>query len=479
MALQDTEKQPGDGVAQNDLPRGTSLLQGQYVIKEFLNSGGFGITYLARDSLDRTVVIKECFPATFCRRENGMVCAISDSQQKDFQAIVRLFLREARQLSKLDHPHIVGVHQVFEDRNTAYMALDCIEGLDLLDVIEDQQRKLSPAQVRAMLMKMLNAIAFVHSKGILHRDISPDNILLKKNDDPILIDFGAAREKATRASRALSTLMVVKDGYSPQEFYIAGSEQGPSSDLYSLAATFYHVVAGKPPPNSQTRVAAIAADEPDPYVPLAFATDGYEQDFLQAIDKAMSIFPKDRFQIAQEWIIAIDQERRVALALAQARRDRNIDRAISQLVAETNKAVMDEMRREVETLQEDEPDTPPETEKPVADFAALDEDEDAVNEQLDENIAACLDEDDDNDPEFAAEDHQEEDDAGPDRLVMENVRAQIAAAAKAEAFAQLFDSKENIATARRMSFWRKLRRISVWRVKDGEKSGTDHMGRTG
>ncbi len=484
--MNDTQKPTGKSVA-SDLPRGTELLQGQYVIQEFLNSGGFGITYLARDSLDRTVVIKECFPATFCRRDNGRVCAISDKQQKDFNAIVRLFLREARQLSKLDHPNIVGVHQVFEDRDTAYMALDCIEGLDLLDVLEDQRRKLGPAQVRAMLMKMLNAIAFVHSKGILHRDISPDNILLDKKGEPILIDFGAAREKATRASRALSALMVVKDGYSPQEFYIAGSEQGPSSDIYSLAATFYHVVTGKPPPNSQTRVAAIAANEPDPYVPLAFATDGYGQDFLQAIDKAMSIFPKDRFQIAEEWILAIDEERRVAVALAEARRNRNIDRAISQLVADTNRAVQEEMLREIETLEDDEPDNDAQPEgvsahpeEPGQDFLSEEDDTEAsIQEMLSSEADADADPEPDTEDAAEPEELADQQDHAPDHQVMENVRAQIAAAAKAEAFAQLFESKENIATARRMSFWRKLRKISVWRVKDTEGSGSDHIGRTG
>ena len=95
-----------------------------------------------------------------------------------------------------------------------------------------------------MLLKLLDAVKYLHARDILHRDISPDNILIDPRGEPILIDFGAAREEATRTSRVLSSIHTVKDGYIPQEFYIAGSAQGPSSDLYALAATFYHIITG-------------------------------------------------------------------------------------------------------------------------------------------------------------------------------------------------------------------------------------------
>lgn len=235
----------------DELKPGTKLLHGQYVIDSFLNAGGFGITYLARDSLDRKIVIKECFPGAFCRRSRYIVQARSRAHQNELKSIVRLFVQEARSLAKLSHPNIVGVHQVFEDNDTAYMALDFVEGRDLLDTIEDPKNGLTPAQIKALLKDMLDAVGFIHDQGILHRDISPDNILIGKDMRPVLIDFGAAREEATKQSRVLSALRVVKDGYSPQEFYIAGSDQGPSSDLYALAATFHHLIAKDVPPNSQ------------------------------------------------------------------------------------------------------------------------------------------------------------------------------------------------------------------------------------
>ena len=157
-----------------------------------------------------------------------------------------------------------------------------------------------------LLKKILNAVAFVHKSGMLHRDISPDNILVDGDQNPVLIDFGAAREQATRASRVLSTRRVVKDGYSPQEFYLSGAAQGPWSDLYALAATFYHVINGAAPVESQRRLAAIAEGDEDPYQPLTDCYDGYPPGFLEAIDQAAKVLPKDRIATAQDWLEIIE-----------------------------------------------------------------------------------------------------------------------------------------------------------------------------
>lgn len=292
----------------DELKPGTKLMHGQYTIESFLNAGGFGITYLARDSLDRKVVIKECFPGAFCRRSRYVVQARSRAHQNELKSIVRLFVQEARSLAKLNHPNIVGVHQVFEDNETAYMALDFVTGRDLLDTIEDPNHGLNPTQIKLILKEVLGAVGFIHDQGILHRDISPDNILINKDFHPVLIDFGAAREEATKQSRVLSALRVVKDGYSPQEFYIAGSDQSPSSDLYALGASFYHLINGEVPPNSQARLAAIASGETDPYVPLAGRFPEYEPEFLAAMDKALAVLPKDRVQSAKDWIGMMEGE---------------------------------------------------------------------------------------------------------------------------------------------------------------------------
>lgn len=290
----------------DELQPGTPLMQGQYNISRYLNAGGFGITYLANDSLSRQVVVKECFPSSFCRRSRLLVQPRSRAHTGELRSIVRLFTREAQALAKLQHPNIVSVHQVFEANNTAYMVIDFIEGHDLLAITKKKVLLLRPDQIKLILRKTLGAIGCVHDAGLLHRDISPDNIIINADFEPVLIDFGAAREQATKATQALSAMRVVKDGYSPQEFYIAGSQQGPESDLYSLAATFYYVITREIPPDSQKRIAAHVANEPDPYVPLARKTQDYDPAFCDAIDKAMAILPKDRIKSAKDWLSMLD-----------------------------------------------------------------------------------------------------------------------------------------------------------------------------
>ena len=286
----------------DELQPGAKLLKGQYTITRYINSGGFGITYLAKDSLDRNVVIKECFPSSVCRRSKVMVAARSRAHTAELRSIVQLFVREARNLAKIVHPNIVAVHQVFEDNGTAYMAIDFIDGLDLQQIIDGEGERLTPQHIVRITEKLLAAVGFIHDHDMLHRDISPDNVLIDKKGEPILIDFGAAREHASQSTRAMSALRVVKDGYSPQEFYIAGSEQGPWSDLYALAATLYHVISGQPPVNGQARLAALAEDRPDPYDPLTGRFADYPPGFLEAIDRAMSTLPKQRVQSAAEWM---------------------------------------------------------------------------------------------------------------------------------------------------------------------------------
>ena len=338
------ETDAGPDAYGDELPKGTELLRGQYRIARFLNSGGFGITYLARDSLDRIVVIKECFPSTMCCRQGQDVRVRSQSHEKEYNAIVKLFGQEARALAKLDHPNIVGVHQVFEDNNTAYMALDFVRGRDLLDILEEERERLTPDVLRDILIRVLEAVEYIHDRGILHRDISPDNILLDQSGEPILIDFGAAREEATRKSRVLSHQHTVKDGYSPQEFYVSGSAQTLSSDLYALGATFYHLITGEAPPVSQARLAAVAANQADPFVPLTsrmkeLDEQGFDRFFLAAIDKALEVFPDDRVQSAREWLTEIDTERRRAAAKERAQKDTQLQRVIRDLVTETNEFV--------------------------------------------------------------------------------------------------------------------------------------------
>nr|WP_110570913.1 serine/threonine-protein kinase [Yoonia vestfoldensis] len=345
------------------LVRGTTLLGDQFTILRPLSNGGFGITYLAQDNyLERKVVIKECFPEVFCCREGKRVLVRSHTHFEKYRAIVEMFMREARSIAKMRHPNIVGVHRIFEDNDTAYMVLDLIDGRDLLYVINNERDDLSPDQVKDILIKVLDAVDLVHAQDLLHRDISPDNILLDKWGSPVLIDFGAAREEASRETRALSTVLIVKDGYSPQEFYFAGGKQSPSSDLYALAATFYHVISGEAPPNSQTRMQEFASRNPDPCQPLAGRFDAYEPEFLAAIDKAMKILPKDRIQTARAWADIIAPLRTAKVA-RKTKPPKELGQTLTKLVSETNNYVLNSEPREprpVVSQPVSEPRKPPE-----------------------------------------------------------------------------------------------------------------------
>lgn len=301
----DTGSTESDEAGSQYLPAGTTLLVGQYIIDGYLNCGGFGITYTARDSLGRKVVIKECFPSEMVYRKGRSMASRSPKYKDELSAIVRNFVVEAHSLANVKHDNIVHVHQIFEENRTAYIAMDYVDAPDLLDLM-DSKRRLSPKDVQVLTCKMLDAIGYIHRMGMLHRDISPDNILLQDTGAPVLIDFGAARQLAKSGPQAAARMKFVKDGYSPQEFYVAGSEQGTFSDLYAFAASIYHVITSAAPIDAQTRLAALAAKKPDPYAPLAGGVQGYPAGFLEAIDKALAVLPQDRMQTAEDWLGAIE-----------------------------------------------------------------------------------------------------------------------------------------------------------------------------
>ncbi len=340
------------------LAAGEDLHGGKFKIDCQLGSGGFGITYLAKDSyLERDVVIKECFPETFCFRFGNEVKVASERFNAQYRRSVDMFMLEARSIAKIRHPNVVTVHQVFEENDTAYMVLDLIEGRDLADIIEAEDEVLSPTQVHEILVKILDAIGLVHGHDLLHRDISPDNILLDKWGSPALIDFGAAREDASQKTNDVSTMLVVKDGYSPHEFYVAGGKQGPHSDLYALAATMYHLISGEAPADSQTRVAALTDQQPDPCVPLAGRFPQYEKSFLEAVDKAMSVAPRARFQSAEEWRVAIEMES-PKVRVVPIPKAKQYSKTLSELIEETNKQVLSTPIEPVEAPQPTEVSQP-------------------------------------------------------------------------------------------------------------------------
>ncbi len=278
------------------LPGGTELV-GDYKIKRVLGAGGFGITYLADEiALAREVTIKEYFPTDYAaRKDERQASPRSKDCAADYKWGLERFITEAQTLARFDHPNIVRVFRYFRANNTGYMVLKFEEGQSLKAWLKSLKRAVRQAELDAIIPPLLDALDLIHKGDFLHRDIAPDNIMIRKDRTPVLIDFGSARGEIASHSRTVSAL--VKPGYSPYEQYASTtSQQGPWTDIYSLGATLYHAVTGKRPPDAPSRMLS------DEYVPAKNAAlSSYRPQFLAAIDKALSIEIKDRPQNVAAW----------------------------------------------------------------------------------------------------------------------------------------------------------------------------------
>lgn len=278
------------------LPAATELV-GDYRIERVLGAGGFGITYLATEiALNRAVTIKEYFPSDFAARGQAQQAgARSQGCAEDYQWGLDRFIEEAQTLAKFDHPNIVRVYRYFPANKTAYMVLHFEEGQSLKAWLKGLGRAPRQKELDAILAPLLDALELIHKADFLHRDIAPDNIMIRKNGAPVLIDFGSARGEIAAHSKTVSAL--VKPGYSPYEQYAETSrQQGPWTDIYALGATLYHAVTGKRPPDAPSRMVK------DEIVPARDAAlSSYRASFLKAIDRALALNVDSRPQSIAAW----------------------------------------------------------------------------------------------------------------------------------------------------------------------------------
>jgi len=273
------------------LPANT-VLAGGYRIMRVVGAGGFGITYEAEDlSLGTTVAIKEYYPFDFGDRDATMsVRPKSDRHKSTFEKGLSNFLQEARTLARFEHPSIVRVTRVLEANSTAYMVMRFELGLSFEAWLRSLSRPPTQAELDFVAARLLDALETMHAADFLHRDIAPDNIIVRADGTPVLLDFGAARRAVAEMSRSLTG--IVKAGYSPHEQYSSdGRLQGPWSDIYALGGTLYRAVAGKAPEEATLRF-----DE-DRMVSAAEAGKGkYRQSFLAAIDSCLKVRHAERPQ---------------------------------------------------------------------------------------------------------------------------------------------------------------------------------------
>ncbi len=280
------------------LPGGTELA-GDYRIDRVLGAGGFGVTYLAEEiALSRKVSIKEYFPADFAARtNNGSATPRSEDCSGDYTWGLERFIEEAQTLAKFNHSNIVRVYRTFRANNTAYMVLHFEEGQSLKTWLKNLNRAPRQKELDAIVGPLLDALQTIHKADFLHRDIAPDNIIIRKSGDPVLIDFGAARSDIAAHSKTKTVSALVKPGYSPYEQYVVTSkQQGPWTDIYALAATLYHAVTGKRPPDSPSRM---LKDEMVPAHEAALSS--YRPGFLDAIQKGLALKVNARPQSVASW----------------------------------------------------------------------------------------------------------------------------------------------------------------------------------
>lgn len=278
------------------LKNGTELV-GDYRIERVLGAGGFGITYLAEEvALGRNVTIKEYFPSDFAARTSTSDAAPrSQDCTSDYRWGLERFIEEAQTLARFSHPNIVRVYRYFKANNTAYMVLHFEEGQSLKAWLKGLGRAPRQKELDAIISPLLDALELIHKQDFLHRDIAPDNIIIRKDGTPVLIDFGSARGEIAAHSKTVSAL--VKPGYSPYEQYAETSrQQGPWTDIYALGATLYHAVTGKRPADSPSRMVK------DELIPAREAAlSAYRAGFLKAIDHALTLQIEARPQSIAAW----------------------------------------------------------------------------------------------------------------------------------------------------------------------------------
>lgn len=279
------------------LPAGITVGR-KYLLGRVLGAGGFGITYLAHDqSLHRRVALKEYFPNGLVSRVPGgkpLSCHSAEDEQAFNRGLDR-FISEGRYLARFDHPNIVKVIELFQENDTAYMAMEYLEGCTL-KTLQQERGRFSERETLDVMVFVLDALRTTHAENVIHRDVKPDNIYLTRQGRTLLLDFGGAKQLAVGGERSVDT--VFSPGYAaPEQYFTHSDDIGPWTDVYGCAATFFKLLTGRTPPAGMER---FAKDQP-----LDWSGADVSQALKAAVTRAMRPRHQERFSNVAEFQAAL------------------------------------------------------------------------------------------------------------------------------------------------------------------------------
>ena len=274
-----------------------TVLNHRYQIESVLGHGGFGITYAAHDqTLQVRVAIKEYLPRQLATRGEGQtkVSIFTGEARQQYDYGLRKFLEEAQSVARFaHHPNVVSARDYFEANGTAYMVMEYVEGVTLKEYLEKKGGRISFEEAKGIMMPVMDALREVHQAGMLHRDVSPDNIYITTSAQVKILDFGAARYFAGEQSKSLS--VILKPGYAPEEQYRSSGKQGSWTDVYSVGATLYKALTGQTPPDALDR------KEEDTLAPPSRLGVSILPPAEQALMTALAVDARQRFQTMGEF----------------------------------------------------------------------------------------------------------------------------------------------------------------------------------
>jgi serine/threonine protein kinase len=302
--MQHSSSRPTD-----ELSVSATLNGGQYTISDIKGSSNNSYNYHAKTADGTLVAIKEFFLRDMCRRNGTSVQVAAKPDAKVFNNLVKTFMRDATFLTSLDSEHLANVLDLFEENGTAYMVKSIPDGALLADLIADPSHSFTPKKIASIANDLARALVEIHGFGMLHRDITPNNIMITTDGSAVLLpDFGTFREDRSNASRVVSSVLQSAQHYAPFELTFDDARQGDGSDIYCIAAVVYHLITGQPPAASLDRVAAVAANDPDPYEPLEGKYKKHDARFLKAMDMSLELFYDARVHSATELMFIMSKD---------------------------------------------------------------------------------------------------------------------------------------------------------------------------